>query len=366
MSRNMKLLIVDDSVVFRSQIKSALVGIEGIEVIGVANNGKIALNAMQKEKVDIVTLDLEMPEMDGLETLRQIKILNLKPKVIVFSSNTARGANQTISALELGAVDVVTKPGGTISSLEAAKDHIKQELVPKILQFAGIKHDLGIKKPKTVPSIRPIAQQKLSSEKYIKKNINFLKPHIILVGSSTGGPLALETLFSKLPKTISVPILVAQHMPPIFTNSLAKRLQQLTGIEVAEGKSGDLIQKNRILIAPGDYHMKVKSSPQGNIIHLDQSEKRNSVRPAVDHLFESVSEIYKENILSFILTGMGSDGADGCEAIMRNHGNVIIQDEESSVVWGMPGSVFSRDSFDKMLSLEQCSQTLSNLLYRMK
>ncbi len=358
----MRIMVVDDSVVFRSQIKASLDGVEGIKVVAVAANGKIALERLETSECDLIILDLEMPEMTGLETLVELKRRNIPVKVIVFAAPTADGARQAFEAFQEGAVDFVAKPASS-GSLEEALEGIKRELVPKILQFvkrrAAAPVTEGLRQPSS--ATRPEVPQ-APKKPYSTIDLKIFKPRIILVASSTGGPSALETIFSmfKQIQNINVPILIAQHMPPNFTACLAQRLEVVSGIPAAEGKSGEFVKPGRIYIAPGDFHMTVQRTSDGvnSVIKIDQGPKRNSVRPAADNLFESVAKAYGGTVAAFVLTGMGEDGCAGAKAIKQATGGVMIQCRESSVVWGMPGSVFEAEAFDGIGDLSECSRTM--------
>lgn len=338
-----RVLVVDDSVVFRSQIRSCLESSARIEVIGVAANGKIALEKMRNSHVDLVTLDLEMPEMNGIETLQELRRLGLKSKVIVFSSASQRGARATLDALELGAVDFVQKPNGeneksaeSISSV----DLLKNLLIPRIesLFFDS--------------SLSQVSTEKTSSFQW--KNFT---PEAIVIGCSTGGPTALETIFSALKGPFRCPIFIAQHMPPIFTASLAGRLGKLCGVEAAEGVHDEVIMENRIYVAPGNFHMQIVMKSGQLRISLNQQEQENSVRPAVDQLFRSAAEVYSKSCLGYVLTGMGQDGLKGAQALRERGNPVVIQNRESCVVFGMPGALFQASAYDSIQNLEQITES---------
>jgi two-component system chemotaxis response regulator CheB len=368
-----RVLIVDDSVVFRSQIKAALEGTSNIKVVGSAANGKIALDKIALEPVDLVILDLEMPEMNGHQFLTEIARRKLPQKVIVFAAPTEQGRQMSFKALAEGAVDVIQKPT-TAKSLEAALEGIKSDLVPKILQFAQ-RHDVsesGLSSAAPTTGLTGQALDAVSStgtpppvRSFKSVALESFKPRVVVIGSSTGGPTALEVIFGLMAgKAVNVPILIAQHMPPHFTECLAKRLETISGIPSGEGRPGELVKPGRIYVAPGDYHMTVRRLPDGSnsIIHLDQSPKRNSVRPAVDSLFESVASVYGGMVGAFVLTGMGEDGMVGSKAIKQATGGVMIQNKASSVVWGMPGAVASAGALDAEGDLPECARILAKMV----
>lgn len=352
--RKIKVLIVDDSVVYRSQLRNAVSMLDYCEVVAVASNGKMALERMAQGPVDLVILDLEMPEMNGLETLQEISKRSYSAKVLMFSSHSKRGAEITMDALRFGASDFVPKPGAEFHGADVGSDPAKKilELIrPKIEALFG-----DLLSPSVSPSDASADSRKSLASDELKPSIQVypkiiwetLRPKVIVIGSSTGGPSALERLFSEVSGPISVPILIAQHMPPIFTATLAERLKKLLGIEVHEGRHGELIQPNNVYVAPGDFHMTLVKTAAGVAISLDQGPHENFVRPAVDPLFRTASEIFGVNCLAIVLTGMGSDGKIGAVKVKERGGAVMIQDKESSVVFGMPGAVYTAGAYDLM------------------
>ncbi len=317
----MKVLVVDDSIVFRSAITEALKKIPDLDVFKSVVNGKLALDILRLHPdVDLITLDMEMPVMDGLETIREIRKTNKDVTIIVFSSVTVKGAEKTIEALNAGADDFLAKPEGM--------DGIEAELIPKVLAFK----DRKIKRS-------TIVDRKSVSISNIIPSTNDMpiKPKLILIGSSTGGPDALTTVFKSITEKVSVPMLLVQHMPPVFTQKLAAALSKLSPVEVREAKTGDKLEPGVCLMAPGDFHMTVNKD--GEIV-LNQNEKNCFVRPSVNVLLESVSQNYTKQILNIIMTGMGDDGAAGTKKISDKGAYTYIQDKESCIVWGMPGAVY--------------------------
>jgi two-component system chemotaxis response regulator CheB len=355
----MRVLIVDDSVVFRSQISAALKGVPDVEVAGTAANGKIALQKLEQSSYDLVTLDMEMPEMDGLQTLREIRSKGFRVNVIVFSSQTVRGAEKAFEALQAGANDVVAKPSGEGLNLENASKFIAEALVPKVIQF--LNH-----KPKSVNSsvkAPTLSQTPVSTKSTIeKRDLRKMLFRAVVIASSTGGPTALEAVFAQLTGPFTKPVFIAQHMGPVFTQILAKRLSEICGQPVHEAIHGQKVEAGHVYLAPGDFHLYVKKRDKDYYVHLDQSPLRNSVRPAADHLFESASEVYSENLLGVVLTGMGEDGAIGARKIREAHGGVVIQNKASCVVFGMPGTVFQNDDYDDMGDLTKIADILKSVL----
>jgi len=356
----MRIMVVDDSIVFRSQISSALTGVEGIEIVGTAANGKIALQKLEQIQVDLITLDMEMPEMNGLETLKQIRQKGLKVKVIVFSSQTIRGAEKALEALREGADDVVAKPEGEGVNFETALESIRSSLVPRVKQFQT-KSPIAAKAIYTGESILK-SRDSVSTYKQPKQRVLGFDPQAVVIASSTGGPTALETIFSQLKGPFNKPVFLVQHMPPIFTQILAKRLSTITDHPVEEALSEQKINQRSFLVAPGNYHMVLDKQSDGVYAKLNQTQLRNSVRPAADNLFETASEIYGANLLGIVLTGMGEDGALGAKKIRTHGGRVLIQNKESCVVFGMPGAVYANDDYDEMTSLDGIVQILKGIL----
>lgn len=351
----MRVLIVDDSVVFRTAISTALSHVPGIEVVGTAAHGRIALQKLEQNSVDVVTLDMEMPEMNGIEVLKEIRKRKFNVRVIIFSSQTQRGAEAALEALREGADDVLAKPSGDGLSFETANASIQATLVPKILQFAGLERPLESKvvSPSVDSStLNDFKSKILQPEVLPKKDLSKFYPSVLVIGSSTGGPTALEKIFSTLTGPVAIPILIVQHMPPVFTEILARRLGELSGIPSHEAKQGQVLEPNNIYVAPGDHHMLISGTRERAQIVLNQAPQRNSVRPAVDYLFETAAQIYQANCLGVVLTGMGEDGLIGARMVRKNAGAILIQNKESCVVFGMPGAIYESGDFDQMSSLE--------------
>jgi two-component system chemotaxis response regulator CheB len=343
-----RVLIVDDAVVIRKALSEAIARDPDLEVVGTASNGRLALGKLQTLRPDVILLDIEMPEMNGLETIPEIrKLLPLIP-IIIFSALTERGAEATLDALVLGATDYVTKPSNT--EMGPTSEGITKELIPKIKSLCGISSSLrtalaDASKPARKDHEAEIRTRPLSSQT--------LPPEIIAIGVSTGGPDALAKLLPALPAEFPLPIVIAQHMPPIFTTLFAKRLATKCSVPVLECQPGALLEPGCIWIAPGDYHMVVRE--EGGLIrlHIHQGPRENFCRPSVDVLFRSVAEVFGARSLGVILTGMGKDGLKGCEELYKQNANVIVQDEATSVVWGMPGFVARAGLAEKILPLDR-------------
>jgi len=340
-----RILVVDDSVVMRRLVTDALNSDPSLEVVGVAANGRIALDKVEQLSPDAVVLDVEMPEMDGLHALVEIRKKHFRLPVIMFSTVTARGAVATLDALALGATDYVTKPAN-VGGVGESIDRLHHELIPKIKQFCGVKASSG-KEPLhvplhlSIPSAPPIPKPPLPPQRI----------DAVVIGVSTGGPDALMKLIPALPADMPVPILIVQHMPPVFTKLLADRLNAVSRIRVKEAEQGERIGPGGVWLAPGDFHMSVSSQDGGLVLSTSKGPPENSCRPAVDVLFRSAVETFGSHLMGVILTGMGRDGFRGCELIRTAGGDVIAQDEASSIIWGMPGFVVRASLADIVLPL---------------
>ncbi len=346
-----RVLIVDDSVVIRRLVSDVLSGDPEIEVASTAANGRIAIAKIPQVNPDLVTLDIEMPEMDGLETLREIRKVYPRLPVIMISTLTARGAEDTLDALSMGASDYVTKPAN-VGSASAGMQRIRDELIPKIKAFCS--KVIGFEVSPS-PSLMRNLESPVGKVENLKSKIR-MPPQpidIVAIGVSTGGPNALAALLPTLPADFPVPIVIVQHMPPIFTKLLAERLENTSSIGVSEGESGQDLRPGHAWVARGDYHMVLERNHHAVRVQLQQEPPENSCRPAVDVLFRSVAKIYGANVLAVVLTGMGQDGLRGCEWVHEAGGTVVVQDEASSVVWGMPGFVANAGLAEKVLPLDQ-------------
>ena len=352
----LKILVVDDSLVFRSQIKAALEKDPDLEVVGVASDGKIAIEKLQQSSIDLMTLDLEMPRLNGIETLREMQRLGIKTRVIVSSSHSQAGSKATLDALSAGAADFVTKPSGGELNMSNAAERISKQLLPKVHQFLPKRRTATPTVVSTSTSPATIARvadpHRVERKAYPKKDLTFFKPKMVVIGSSTGGPATLEKIFEGLKGPLRCPVVIVQHMPPIFTASLALRLNHISGIPCQEAVNGEKVCKGQIYIAPGDFHLKLGKSSENVCFLLNQGPSINYVRPAVDPLFETAAQIYGAECGAFILTGMGGDGQKGAIAIKEAGGGVMIQDEKSCVVYGMPAAVELSGAYDQQGDLE--------------
>lgn len=330
----LRILLVDDSAVIRRAITSMLSSDPEIMVVGNAGNGTQALERIPRLKPDLIILDIEMPGMDGLETLVEIRKLYRKLPVIMFSTLTERGAAATLDALARGASDYMTKPSA--GALDLTPERVREDLIRKIKSLCAVR-----------PLSQPAPLTILLPPSLVQARID-----VVAIGTSTGGPNALTALLPQLPPNFPVPIVIVQHMPALFTRLLAERLNVRGPLKVQEGREGERLLAGEVWIAPGDRHMIVVRKGTEVLIGVNQDPPENSCRPAVDVLFRSVAQIYKANVLAIVLTGMGSDGTRGASGIRAAGGQVIAQDEASSVVWGMPGSVVAAQLADHIYPLD--------------
>jgi two-component system chemotaxis response regulator CheB len=337
-----RVLIVDDSVVIRRLVTHALEEDAALEVVGFASDGVIALARVPQLNPDVITLDIEMPEMDGLQLLRHIRKEYPQIRVVMFSTLTERGAAATLEALSLGADDYVAKAANS-ASLDRSMAALRAELIPKIKQFFRLP---GSEEPSLRPPVTPPSISKTRSLAGLRER------KVLAVGVSTGGPTALGVIIPLIPADFPLPVVIVQHMPPLFTRLLAERLQTATSLRVEEAADGSPLLPGCVLIAPGDYHMQLQKHGTEIRVALDQSPPENSCRPAVDVLFRSVGQVYGGAPISVILTGMGQDGLRGTEVLKAQGAYVIAQDESSSVVWGMPGAVVGAGLADRVVPLQ--------------
>lgn len=341
LEKKIKVLVVDDSALMRKMVGDIISGTPGLELAGTANDGLECLAQVRKLKPDVVTLDIEMPNMDGLQALA--RLMSESPvAVLILSAHAVEGAEATLLALELGAVDFITKPSGSIS-LDIEK--VQQQLVEKVFMAAGVdlnklkNHRHKITDPPAVHALPPARGQK-----------------IVAIGSSTGGTRALAEIIPKLPGNLNAGLVLIQHMPVGFTKSLAERLSSRSRIMVREASDGDIVKPGLALLVPADYHLTVDNS--GYKIQLNQDPQRFGVRPSVDVTMESLAANAKVPLVGVILTGMGHDGAKGMAAIKKQGGHTIAEDRSTCVVFGMPKSAIETGMVDLVLPLEQIPQAI--------
>lgn len=348
-----KILVVDDSVVGRRLLSNLLDGDPDLEVVGTAPNRKIALAKISQVSPDLIVLDAEMPEISSLEMLAAIREQSKNIPVIMFGAIAELGASATLDALSLGGTDYVTVPH-KINRNEVAIQQLREQLITKIKKLAkgGFTPNLGFLKISETTD-KPAENQPNSISFHSGFNNIKSQVEIVAFGVSTGGPNALETVLEKLPADFRVPIVIVQHMPPVFTTRLAARLDQKCQIRVQEAATGAILEPGVAWIAPGDYHMVLEKRGFAVQIRTNQEPLENSCRPAVDVLFRSTAKIYRAGVLAVMLTGMGQDGLVGCQNIREAGGRVIVQDEATSVVWGMPGSVANAGLADRVIPLDK-------------
>jgi two-component system, chemotaxis family, protein-glutamate methylesterase/glutaminase len=361
-----RIMIVDDSAVMRSLLRAVVSTDARLKVAGTAADGASALNVLETLQPDIILLDVEMPVMDGLATLRALRQHWRKIPVIMCSSLTQRGAKVTIEALACGAADYVTKPSGQ-SDRETAISRLAQELIPKIIALTGAaRESCNSSQRVTSPGMlrisegpgtaRASAPWSASRSAFVSPSQPILStPSIVLIGVSTGGPAALDVLLPALPERFPLPVLIVQHMPELFTRLLAERLNHRCRLRVREAAEGDPVRAGSIYIARGNWHMELAASALPEVqatLRLNQGPQENHCRPSVDVLFRSAANVFGSGILAVVLTGMGSDGMKACRTVRELGGTVLAQDESTSTVWGMPGAVANAGLANRVLPLE--------------
>jgi two-component system chemotaxis response regulator CheB len=354
--RRIKVLTVDDSVVVRRLVTDVLASDPAIEVVGTAPNGKIALDKIVQLQPDVVTLDIEMPVMDGLEAIKEIRKIDRKLPVIMFSTLTERGASATLEALSSGASDYVTKPAN-VGSVQESMDSVREQLIPKIKALVP-----GLAAAAAPVVAAPAAARPATPVTTRTRTGAVKSPRALVIGSSTGGPEALSSVLAKLPAGLGVPVLVTQHMPPVFTRLYAQRLDKSSALRVVEATDGEAVVAGTVYVAPGDFHMEVVRRGPSMAIKLNQGPAENFCRPAVDVMVRSAVAAYGGELLAVILTGMGSDGKLGCKAVAAAGGQVLAQDEATSVVWGMPGAVTREGIADEVLPLGSIADAIQRRL----
>jgi two-component system chemotaxis response regulator CheB len=333
----MRVLVVDDSTVFRKVVRDALAGQADVEVVGVAADGLIALDKIDFLKPDLVTLDVEMPGLDGLGVLREMRTRGSVADVLIVSSATSTAAAQTARALRLGAFDFILKPSDT--SLERNVARLRAELEPRIRQLSD-KQSTTVSRAATSSDVpRPnTAGAACPRQREVIPSVDVL-PRLLAIGVSTGGPAALADLLPKLPATFPIPIVIVQHMPPIFTKSLADDFDRNCAIHVREASDREVLQAGVAYLAPGGRQTRIVAGSLGPEIQLTDDPPERNCRPSVDYLFRSVAEVYAANVMALVLTGMGDDGVAGCRLLKSHGARVVAQDQASSVVYGMPRQV---------------------------
>lgn len=360
--KKIKVLLVDDSAVIRKVLGDLISSDPELEIVGTAANGKLALQQLALLNPDIVTLDIEMPEMDGLQTVQEIRKTGSNVPIIMCSSLTATGATHTLDALAFGASDYVTKPSSHGAN---TREVIGEELIRKIKGLAG--PGARVAQPPRPCEIgsRPQAARPSKNTTIIELSdppvtTGTSQSNVVAIGVSTGGPNALQEILPLLPANLSVAVLIVQHMPPLFTKLLAERLNATSKLPVVEATDRQEVKAGYIYLAPGGLHMEVKRLLGRTLIQLHEGPLENSCRPAVDVLFRSVASVYGPSALAVMLTGMGQDGLIGCQNIKARGGSIIAQDRESSAVWGMPGAVVEAGLATSVVPLRSIAASITS------
>lgn len=344
MGQPLRVLVVDDTVLYRKILGDALMSIPGIEVVGTAANGQIALSKTEKLKPDLVTLDIEMPVMNGLETLQAFRAKHPRIKAIMVSSHSQQGADITMKALSLGAFDFIAKPAE--GDWKASQTSLQEQLLSKLTPL------LGKRSPVAPPLKNPSSARSFARSGRIE---------IVAIGVSTGGPKALAQVIPALPVYLRVPVVIVQHMPAMFTGALAQSLNAQSALKVQEGQAGQILQPGHVYLAPGGKHMRLIKRHMHVEIDITDDPPENFCKPAVDYLFRSVAQIYGGNSLGVILTGMGADGTKGLLVMKQNGSPVIAQDEATSVVYGMPFEAVQAGVVDTILPLDKIAAEITRI-----
>jgi two-component system chemotaxis response regulator CheB len=347
-----RVMVVDDSVVVRKIVTDVLSADPDIEVVGTAVNGRIAVGKLEQLKPELITMDIEMPEMNGIEAVRAIRATRSRVPIIMFSTLTERGASATLDALSAGANEYVTKPAN-VGSVGQSMESVREQLIPKIKALTGRPVSVGPARTAAPLPPPPPAAPRTGPGK---------KPAVLVIGSSTGGPEALARVLPTLPASLPVPVLLVQHMPPVFTRQFAQRLDRLSPLRVVEASDGSPLLPGTVHLAPGDHHLVVRSNGRGLFTGLNQGPPENFCRPAVDPLFRSAVTAFDGAVLAVVLTGMGSDGRNGAGEIRAAGGTVLVQDQHTSVVWGMPGAISQAGYADEVLPLDRIAEAINRHL----
>jgi two-component system chemotaxis response regulator CheB len=364
MEQPLRVLVVDDTVTYRKLARDVLASLSGVEVVGTAANGKIALERVEQHHPDLLLLDLEMPEVDGLEVLRRLKVAGGDVGAIMLSAVTDTKA--TMNALELGAFDFIVKPGG--NSLEENVQRLRGELRSKLDAFARtrsirrILHEPAETCARRLPEPTPPASDAAFAGE--RPHATMTAPAVVALGISTGGPQALTEMLPKLPASLPVPVLIVQHMPPVFTRSLAEDLNGRCALRVCEASDGQVVASGDVLIAPGGKQMRVERENGTVIVRITDDPPELSCKPSVDYLFRSVADVYGGNVVGVIMTGMGSDGVRGCRMLKQRGAAIIAQDQATCVVFGMPRGLVEQGIADVVAPLGDIAGEIVRLATR--
>lgn len=359
MSR-VRMLVVDDSTLFRKVVRDVVASHPLVDVVGVAGDGKQAIEKIEELRPDLVTLDMQMPVVDGLEVLRSLRAKQISTGVIMLSSFTAQGAQETIQALELGAFDFILKP--RTSSFEESMSELRTSLLPKIDAYASSK--LGIASAATPSAVPTAASRPGPTTKPTRTPTPLSMPmlfdtnRVIVIGISTGGPSALTRLIPALPADLSVPVAIVQHMPPLFTKSLADDLARSARVPVVEAEDGMAFRKGVVHIAPGGKQMRLAGNFVAPVVQITDDAPEKNCKPSVDYLFRSAVAMFGKGTIACVMTGMGDDGCDGARLVKQAHGYVIAQDQASCTVYGMPRMVIESGLANEVCCLEDIGSAL--------
>lgn len=357
-----RVLVVDDSVVVRRLVSDVLGQDAAIEVVGTAVNGRAALAKVEQLRPDLITMDIEMPELDGVSAVRELRRRGDRTPIIMFSTLTERGAVATLDALSAGASDYVTKPAN-VGSVSQSMEQVRSSLVPKILALvprpagavrvpaprAGTLAPAPVTSAGTAPVV-PVAERAAAPVQLAPRRRPAGGYDLLVVGCSTGGPEALSSFLASLPP-LHVPVAVVQHMPAVFTRQFAARLDRQLSFRVSEATEGQVLSAGDVVIAAGDHHLKLHRAGGRLVARLTQEAPENYCRPAVDVLFRTAVAAQGAGVLAVVLTGMGQDGCAGARQVVDAGGSVVVQDRETSVVWGMPGAVATAGLAEEVLPL---------------
>ncbi|MFW5997894.1 MAG: protein-glutamate methylesterase/protein-glutamine glutaminase [Desulfovermiculus sp.] len=358
-----KVLVVDDTIFYRKVLKDILSSIPDVEVVGTANNGKVALSRIKAFKPDLLTLDVEMPEMNGLEVLQEIQRQGYDVECLMVSSLTQTGSNITVQALSMGALDFIAKPDSGSNQENTAL--LKKAIEPKMRAFHRRRELKNLLKGKTPPSGATVSQKDVQDFQTVisrskAASARTEKSRAVALGVSTGGPNALSKVIPQLPATLNVPVFLVQHMPKTFTASLAQVLDKNSALQVKEAQNGEAVRPNVVYIAPGGQQMKIASGAQGQIIvRVTDDPPENNCKPSVDYLFRSVAREYGSKATAVILTGMGSDGKQGVKVMKSAGAMSIAQNAATCVVYGMPKAIVDAGLADIVAPLEDISKEIA-------
>ncbi len=362
MMKKVNVLVVDDSAFMRKMISNILEDHARLHVIDTARNGQDALEKIKQHQPDVITLDIEMPVMDGIAALKEIMANDPRP-VVMLSSLTREGADKTLESMEFGAVDFIPKPSGSIS---LNIQDIEDEIISKVLEAAEVEVKTLKRDMPALPIKKLVPRPERASTRPTKPLGDQPDPFkkIVAIGTSTGGPRALQQVITQLPEDLKAPVVVVQHMPPGFTKSLADRLNQLSKVTVKEAEDGDMLHPGVCYIAPGGFQMRVKKSSKGFRVSISKEENRNGHQPAVDVLFESLAELKGMELISVIMTGMGSDGTNGMIQMKEQHPftQSISESKETCVVYGMPQAAEKTKLVDFVEPLTLISERIVKLV----